>query len=103
MKILLLGDIKKSIKETRTSIKNRYSELKDNERRTDNLIIRGFSIDPRTSIEQLNVQKQNMMDRNNKSIMVDLSLEESDIGRQLEAVENIVNMRCPEYDASNIF
>ena len=75
---------------------------KVSESHNDNTAIRGFTTEQRIKIENLNVQRQMMMDRQNESKIVGLSIESSAIERQLAHAEKRAEVRCPEYNPSNV-
>ena len=69
---------------------------------TDVTAARGFSTEQRIDIENLNVKKQSLYDRQRESRIVGFSIEEAALSRQVEAAERRATLRCPEYDPINI-
>ena len=63
------------------------SMLKNSEASHDSSVVLGFSISQQIDIEALNVQQQQMLDRRNETLIAALSIEDSAIGRQLDATK----------------
>ena len=78
------------------------SMSKNSEASHDSSAVRGFSTSQRIDIEALNVQQQQMLDRRNETSIVALSIEESAIGRQLDAAERRAELRCGVYSSDNV-
>ena len=95
-------DSKATKKVTRAAMRKEKVEKTNNERECNTSAVRVFSTDQRISIEQLNVQKETMIERKNERTIIGLSIEMSAITLQVEAAKNRAESRCPEYNASNI-
>ena len=67
---------------------------KVSESHNDNTAIRGFTTEQRIEIENLNVQRQMMMDRQYESKIIGLSIESSAIERQVIHAERRAEQRC---------
>ena len=85
-------------------VKDRNKELKDKmeDAATDTTHVRGFSTDQRIDIENLNVRKQALCDRQREQSIVGFSIEEAALGRQIETAERRAAVRCPVYDPTNV-
>jgi len=101
---LLLTTTKDKSKEKGSREEERKKQL--NNRRddafTDVTAARGFSTEQRIDIENLNVKKQSLLDRQRESRIVGFSIEEAALSRQVESAERRAALRCPEYDPVNI-
>ena len=78
------------------------SMSKKSEASHDSSAVRGFSTSQQIDIEALNVQQQQMLDRRNETSIVALSIEESAIGRQLDAAERRAELRYGVYSSVNV-
>ena len=94
---LFIIDDKNKKKGEGTRAKGRAEDLKRkvSESHNDNTAIRGFTTEQRIEIENLNVQRQMMMDRQSESKIVGLSIEASAIERQVAHAERREEVRCP--------
>lgn len=66
-------------------------------------VVCGCSTSQRIDINSLNVQQQQILDRRNKRSIVALSIEESTIGRQLDAAEKRAELYCGIYSMDNVY
>ena len=90
-------------KGSRKDIRDSASKDKDLHRSNDNTSHRGLSTAQDIEVEHLKVQQQMMVDRQNETSIVALSIQEAAIGRQLTAAETRAESRCPIYDSKNSF
>lgn len=92
---------KKKGEGTRAQQRKLEAKEKELEAKGATQVNRGFTTDQRIDIENLGIQKETMMDRKHEVAMVALSLEESAMGKMVEAAERRAMQRCPTYDRSN--
>ena len=86
------------------SKKRKYdSILKNSEVSHDSSAVHGFSTSQRIDIKTLNMQQQQILDRHNETSIVALSIEDSAIGRQLDAAEKRAELRCGDYSSNNVY
>ena len=103
LNLFLINDkSKKKGDGARATARNEDQKRKLYESHHDNTAIRGFTTEQRIDIENLNVQRQIMMDRQNESKIVGLSIESGAIEKQIAHAERRAEVRCPEYDQSNL-
>ena len=104
LNIMLTDDTnKKKGDGIRAKLRAKVKGDKDSSRQNDSVSERGYSISQQIEMEHLNVQKQTMLDRQNETAIVALSIEEGAIGRQLLAAETRADSRCPVYDPNNSY
>ena len=77
--------------------------IKDVARECDATSERGLTSSERIDLENLEMQKQMMRDRQNETSIVALSIEEAAITKQLAMAEARADRRCPEFDPNNIY
>ena len=68
----------------------RKANLKQNaiEKESDRSSVRGFSIDQRTNMQALNINKKRLEHQKTQTYLVGSSIQESAISRQIEQVEH---------------
>ena len=104
LNIMLTDDTnKKKGDGIRAKLRAKVKGDKDSSRQNDSVSERGYSISQQIEMEHLNVQKQIMLDRQNETSIVALSIEEGAIGRQLLAAETRADSRCPVYDPNKSY
>ena len=104
LNIVLTDDtLKKKGDGTRKQLRSKEKEEKELSRENDTLLGRGLSTSQEIEMEHLKVQRQMMIDRQNETSIVALSIEEAAISRQLSAAETRAETRCPIYDINNSF
>ena len=81
---------------------NQDRKRKVSDSHNDDIALRRFTTEQRIEIENLNVQRQGMIDRQHESRVVALSIEESAIGSQIEHAERRAVARCANYDKTNV-
>ena len=87
---------------SRSTARNEDKKRKASESHHDSTAIRGFTTEQRIDIENLNVQRQIMKDRQIESKIVGLSIESGAIEKQIAHAERRAEIRCAEYDPSNL-
>ena len=100
---LVNDDNNTSDRETRKDNRKRSLEEKSEESRNDNFNKRGFTTVQQIELENLNERRLERNDRQRESLIVGLSIEEAALSNSIEKAEKRAEMRCGEYDPSNIF
>ena len=77
--------------------------LKEGDRSSDVVSVRGYSTDQRISIENMSVNIRRLEHQKKETKLVGLSIQVSAIEAQIKSAENRALIRCPEYKESNVY
>jgi len=88
---------------TRKETRKKERDEKIIDRTADTSATCGITMDQRIEIQNLNVRQEVMLDRQRETSIVAFLIEESMIANQLEQAERRAELRCPQYDTTNIF
>ena len=100
--LFTIQDAPKNMTLGRAAKRKADQKLNESERSTDSKNHRGFNTDQRISIEGLYIQKQMHRQQSAESSMISTIAHEQAISRQIQAAERRAELRCKEYDPSNM-